>query len=202
MERTLIRERVEKYGVYSLMDWEVVSLITSIKVEVLNQFKNFDELYNKINLLEVTNLQRQKIRGLFEVAFRINAKSDKRIKITSPTDVANLYMSEMKYLKKEEFRVVLLNTKNEVIDTKTISIGTLNSSLVSPREVFKESILESSNSIILLHNHPSGNSSPSKEDVSTTKRLVEAGEIIGIEVLDHIIIGDGQYISLKEMNII
>ena len=154
MERNLIRERVSKYGVYSLMNWEVVSLITSIKVEVLNQFKNFDELYNKTNLLEITDLQRQKLRGLFEVAFRINTKTDKRVKITGPSDVSNLFMSEMKYLKKEEFRVVLLNTKNEVIDTKTISIGTLNSSLVTPREVFKEAILESSLSMILVHNHP------------------------------------------------
>lgn len=107
-------------------------------------------------------------------------------------------MEEMRYLKKEVFKVVLLNTKNEIISDINISIGSLNYSIVHPREVFTEAIKKSANSIILMHNHPSGNPNPSLEDINVTKRLRESGEILGIEVLDHVIIGEGVYYSLKE----
>ncbi|WP_353654952.1 DNA repair protein RadC [Clostridium sp. CCUG 7971] len=104
--------------------------------------------------------------------------------------------------KKEVFKVVLLNTKNEIISDIDVSIGTLNSSLVHPREVFREAIKRSTNKIILMHNHPSGSVEPSKEDKNITSRLIKCGEIIGIEVIDHIIIGDGLYFSFKENMII
>lgn len=107
-------------------------------------------------------------------------------------------MESLRYQYKEIFKVVLLNTKNEIITDIDISIGTLNSSLVHPREVFREAIRRSSNKIILLHNHPSGHAEPSKEDKNITNRLKECGELIGIEVIDHIIIGDGVYFSFKE----
>ncbi len=122
--------------------------------------------------------------------------------VKSPLDVANVFMEEMRYYKKEYFKIILLNTKNQIIAVEDISIGSLNSSLVHPREVFVRAIRKSSSSIILLHNHPSGNPEPSTEDIKITKRLIEAGRIIGIEVLDHIIIGDGKYISLKEISAI
>ena len=108
----------------------------------------------------------------------------------------------IRYLKKEVFKVVLLNTKNEIITDVDVSVGTLNSSLVHPREVFIEAIIRRSNKIILIHNHPSGSIEPSVEDKNITKRLISYGEIIGIEVIDHIIIGDGMYFSFKENMII
>ena len=107
-------------------------------------------------------------------------------------------MESLRYQYKEIFKVVLLNTKNEIITDVDISMGTLNSSLVHPREVFREAIRRSSNKIILLHNHPSGNAEPSNEDKNITNRLKQCGELIGIEVIDHIIIGDGSYFSFKE----
>ncbi len=122
--------------------------------------------------------------------------------IRSPKDVKDIFIDDMRFLEKEHFKVVFLNTKNEVIAFETISIGSLNASIVHPREVFNRAIKKSSASIILLHNHPSGNCEPSKEDINVTKRLIEAGKIIGIEVLDHIIIGDGDYFSLKENSLI
>ena len=100
-------------------------------------------------------------------------------------------------LDRENFVAVLLNTKNEVLDSPTISVGTLSAALVHPREVFKPAIRASAAGVILAHNHPSGNVEPSREDREVTRRLAEAAEIIGIEVLDHVIIGDGHF-SLKE----
>ncbi len=111
-------------------------------------------------------------------------------------------MESLRYEQKEIFKVVLLNTKNEIISDVDVSVGTLNSSLVHPREVFKEAIKRSSNKMILMHNHPSGSVEPSKEDKNITNRLIKCGEIIGIEVIDHIIIGDGLYYSFKENMII
>lgn len=121
-----------------------------------------------------------------------------RFDVHSPKDVANRYMSELRFLEKEVFKVIYLNTKNEILKDENISTGSLNASIVHPREVFKPAIVNSSNAVILMHNHPSGNPFPSQEDIQITKRLSEAGELIGIKVLDHIVIGDGKYHSLKE----
>ena len=98
----------------------------------------------------------------------------------------------------EHFCILCLNTKNKIVGVHTISIGSLNASIVHPREVFKAAILNNASRIICLHNHPSGDPEPSKEDIEITRRLVEAGEIIGIEVLDHVIIGEQRYLSMKE----
>ena len=108
----------------------------------------------------------------------------------------------MRFLKKEYLRVILLNTKNCVISTEDVSIGSLNASIVHPREVFFEAIRKHAASIIICHNHPSGDPTPSNEDISITKRLKECGKIIGIELLDHLIIGDGTFISLKEKGVL
>src|SRR5690606_368061 len=113
-----------------------------------------------------------------------------------------LIMEEMRYLKKEHFRIAILDTKNHIIAIEEISIGNLNSSIVHPREVFNIAIRRTANSIILIHNHPSGDPTPSREDINITNRLIEAGNIIGIKVLDHIIIGDNRYLSFRERNII
>ena len=118
--------------------------------------------------------------------------------VRSPEDAANLMMDKMRFLTQEHFVCLFLNTKNEVISEETIFIGSLNSSIVHPREIFNRAVHLSAASIICLHNHPSGQSLESKEDIDVTKRLVEAGKIMGIDVLDHIIIGDKTYRSLKE----
>ena len=122
--------------------------------------------------------------------------------ITSPGDGAQYLMGRLRNETHEKFIVLLLNTKNEVISIENISIGSLNASIVHPREVFSRAIKRNSASIILAHNHPSGDPSPSQEDIHITRRLKEAGAIIGIPVLDHVIIGDGTYISLKEKELI
>jgi DNA repair protein RadC len=111
-------------------------------------------------------------------------------------------MEDMRYLKKEHLKVVFLNTKNIVIDSKDISIGSLNASVVHPREIYSEAIRKSSSSIVICHNHPSGDPAPSQEDINITKRLFEVGKIIGIDLLDHIIIGDNCFVSLKEKGIL
>ena len=125
-----------------------------------------------------------------------------KIKISDPSTIANLFMGEMRYLQKEHFRVILLDTKNQIIVTEEISVGTLNASIVHPRDVFKVAIKRNANSVVLIHNHPSGDPTPSKEDINITNRLIEAGNLIGIKVLDHLIIGDNRYMSFKEKNLI
>jgi DNA repair protein RadC len=117
--------------------------------------------------------------------------------VKGPEDIVNLVMEEMRYLDREQFRAFLLNTKNQLICQETISIGTLNSSQVHPREVFKSAIKVSAAAIIIVHNHPSGDPTPSKEDLDVTQRVIKAGSILGIEVLDHVIIGDGKFLSFK-----
>jgi DNA repair protein RadC len=121
--------------------------------------------------------------------------------ISSPADVDGLLRGRIANLDRENFVVVLLNTKNEVIEFPTISVGTLSASLVHPREVFKPAIRASAAGVILAHNHPSGRVEPSREDREVTGRLKEAARIIGIEVLDHVILGDG-YFSMKEHGIL
>lgn len=118
--------------------------------------------------------------------------------IRTPQDVSRVLTEELRYLTKEHFVCLFLNTKNHVIGQETLSMGSLNASIVHPREVFCAAIKRSSAAIICAHNHPSGDPTPSPQDIEITKRLVEAGEIIGIDVLDHIIIGDNGYVSLKE----
>jgi DNA repair protein RadC len=127
-----------------------------------------------------------------------SAVPSERTTIRSPKDAANIMMEEMRYHTQEHFVCLYLNTKNHIIGRETIFIGSLNSSIVHPREVYKEAIRRSSASVICLHNHPSGDPAPSREDIDVTRRLQEAGRILGVELLDHIIIGDGRFYSLKE----
>ena len=105
----------------------------------------------------------------------------------------------MSRLDREQIRVVMLDTRNGVIDTEIVSIGTINSCIGHPREIFKSAIVKSAASIIIVHNHPSGDPSPSPEDFALTKRLIEVGKFLGIEVLDHVVIGDGCYCSIKDL---
>ena len=137
-----------------------------------------------------------------ELGRRLSIQSPVNTIIKKPLDIVDFLKEEMKYLPQEHFNAVLLNTKNMVLDVENITIGIVNASLVHPREVFIKAIRKNSTSIILVHNHPSGDPAPSSEDKSITKRLYEAGEIIGIKVIDHIIIGGDDYISFKEMGML
>ncbi len=140
-----------------------------------------------------------KVIAAVELGKRIARSSgEKRYAVGNPGEVAALYMEEMRHLKKEHFKVLLLNTKNEILSAENISIGNLNSSIVHPREVFRNAVKRGAAAIIVIHNHPSGNPSPSQNDLDITRRLSEAGQLLGIPLLDHLIIGDGAFISLKE----
>lgn len=122
--------------------------------------------------------------------------------IKSSSNIADIFMERMRYHKKEHFVCLLINAKGQIIEEAEISIGDLCSSTTHPREVFVEAVRRSAGSVIFVHNHPSGDPSPSEMDVETTKRLMEAGEILGIPVLDHIIIGDGKYVSMRASGMI
>lgn len=138
-----------------------------------------------------------------ELGFRINSsKAMTYGNITQLSQVIDLFMVKLKDLKKETFNVVMLDAKGNVIAVDEISVGDLTSSIVHPRETFQSAVRKSASSVICVHNHPSGDPSPSKDDIETTKRLEQAGRILGIEVLDHVIIGDGIYFSMKEKGII
>lgn len=126
------------------------------------------------------------------------ADPGERPQIRAPGDAANLVMSEMSFLEQEHLRIMLLDTKNRVLDTPTVYKGSLNTSLIRVAELFREAIRSNCASLIVLHNHPSGDPTPSPEDVAVTKQIVDAGRLLDIEVLDHLIIGRQQFVSLKE----
>ena len=140
-----------------------------------------------------------RIAAAVELGKRIAASTqEQRYSLCSSEAVARVFMEEMRRLKKEVFRVVYLNTKNEMVGFEDVSIGIINSSLVHPREVFRTAVKKGVYAVILMHNHPSGNPEPSRNDFMITERLAESGKILGIEVLDHIVIGDGVYYSFKD----
>lgn len=118
--------------------------------------------------------------------------------LNHPREVAAYLIEDMKDLRQEWFRILLLNNRKQVMGYETISVGTLNASLVHPRDVFEKAIRKNASTMILVHNHPSGNPSPSDEDRLLTKRLTDAGTLMGIEVIDHVIVGNGNYYSFKE----
>ena len=122
----------------------------------------------------------------------------KRMKVSTPSDMADFFMEDMRHLKKEHFKVLLLNVRLEVMGLETVSIGDLAGAPVHPRETFEPAIRKGAAAVCFAHNHPSGDPEPSEDDIKVTKRLVECGDILGIRVLDHIIIGDGSFRSLKE----
>ena len=122
--------------------------------------------------------------------------------IKSSSDIADIFMERMRYYKKEHFVSLMINAKGQIIEETEVSIGDLCSSTTHPREVFVDAVRRSAGSVVFIHNHPSGDPAPSEIDVVTTKRLMEAGEILGIPVLDHIIIGDGRYVSMRASGLI
>lgn len=172
-----------------------------------NIFRRDQLLFASANeLMEISGIGMSKatriIAGL-ELGRRLGMiEAYNQISFNNPKSIAEYFYYYYKHTTIEKFNILMLDTKNKLIARNTISIGTINSTIVHPREVFKNAIKKSANSIILVHNHPSGDPRPSEEDIKITKRLKEVGEIMGIMVLDHIIIGDNRYVSLKEINIL
>lgn len=212
------REKLIKYGVESLSNVELLAIILKTGYRQASALEVSRELISShrsgINALvdisveelsEIKGIGPSKASGIMaavELGKRVLISEESRHKINSPTDVSNYLMKEMGDLKKEHFNIIMLDNKNQIIEIHNVSVGSLNSAIVHPREVFKNAVRRSSASIILAHNHPSGNTSPSKEDISITKRLLECGELMGIKVLDHIIVGKNEYFSFKEHRII
>lgn len=140
--------------------------------------------------------------ALLELAKRLGEKRGERSVVTCPEDAADYAAPRLKYENKEHMCVMLLNVKNHIIAWEVVSIGSLTASVVHPREVFKPAIIKGAASIILVHNHPSGDPTPSKEDLEVTARMVQVGRVMDISVLDHIIIGGDSFISMKEKGVI
>ena len=205
------RERLKSKGIESLNDSELLALI----LEKGTNGENIIDLSHrvissfgleKLNSLSLSELMKIKGIGLakaaklvaaFELSKRVNSGKICEKVVNNASDIANYYMEKLRDKKKEYFIAVFLDSKNKIIKDEIISIGTLNSSLVHPREVFKEAIKNSANSIILVHNHPSGDCEASDKDYEINKKLKETGRLVDIKVLDHIIIGKDNFLSLK-----
>lgn len=213
------RERLFKLGVESLSVQEVLALILgrgttgeSVMVTAQKLLSVFGNLKNiaAASIEELTEIKgigpakAAQIKAAFELNKRLEASSNEEPKPTvkSPEDAIKVVKNKLKGKKKEHFLVLSLNTRNHLINDHTISIGSLDSSIVHPREVFKEAISSSAASVIFIHNHPSGDPTPSEDDIKLTKRLIETGEILGIDVLDHIIMCDNDYLSMKGKNLL
>jgi DNA repair protein RadC len=211
------RERLLEAGPSALSDGELLGLLfgigsrekTAVELasEVISEAGGLHGLYDVSvhELMEVNGIGEAKtciILAAVELGRRIGqVRNPGRPVISSPADVDRLLRGRIANLDRENFIVVLLNTKNEVIGTPLVSVGTLSAALIHPREVFKPAIRSSAASVILAHNHPSGTVEPSREDSEVTRRLGEAAAILGIEVLDHVIVGDGHF-SMKEHGIL
>jgi len=208
------RERLQKFGVEALSAQEILALILgrgiageSVMMTVqrlLSQFGNLKGIASASveELSQVKGIglaKASQIKAAFELANRLEGYSEvgKKPLVKTPDEVVNLVKGRLKGKKKEHFLALLLDTRNQLIKVSEISVGSLDTSIVHPREVFKEAISASAASVIFVHNHPSGDPEASEDDIKLTKRLAEAGEIVGIEVLDHIIITDKKYLSLK-----
>jgi DNA repair protein RadC len=208
------RERFKKHGPQSLSNHELIAILlrTGTKEESVLQLSNrLLTQFEGLRLLKSATLEEMtEIKGIgqtkaiqilaaVELGRRVsNLAFNERYVIRSPEDGANYMMNDMRFLSQEHFVCLYLNTKNQVIHKQTIFIGSLNASIVHPREVFREALKRSAASLIALHNHPSGSPEPSREDIEVTKRLAECGKIIGVDLLDHLIIGDNKFVSLKE----
>lgn len=207
------RERMVKDGADKLSNQELLAILLRTGTQQESVFSLAGRILQKMGsirrLSEASIDELKKIKGIgtakavqikagVELGRRVAIKQSSLVTIRSPQDAAQYLMELLKLEQQEKFYVLYLNTKNQVVYEKAVFVGSLNASIVHPREVFKEAVKWSAASIIVSHNHPSGDPDPSREDIEVTKRLVEAGTILGIECLDHIIVGDGRFISLKE----
>jgi DNA repair protein RadC len=208
------RERFLRQGPESLSNQELLAILlrTGTKEEsVLTLANRVLVQFEKLHALKHATVEEMKeIKGIgeakaiqllaaIELGKRLAQKEiDNKYTIRSPEDAANFLMPFMTSLQQENFVALYLNVKNQIIHQQTVFIGSLNASIVHPREIYRVAVRRAAAAIIVAHNHPSGNPVPSPEDIDVTKRLLEAGQILGIDLLDHIIIGDHQFVSLKE----
>ena len=210
-------EKCEQYGAENLTDAELLAVLlrTGTKGEnslqlakrilhpdfaqegILNIHQwSMEQLLGVKGIGKVKSIQ---ILCLSELAKRLSkAEAQSGLNFSAPETIAQYYMEDMRHRKKEAMKLLLLNSKTKLIGESELSLGTVNTTLVSPREVFVEALRRNAVAVILLHNHPSGDPTPSKQDVLVTRRVTEAGRLIGVELLDHIIIGDNCFISLRD----
>jgi DNA repair protein RadC len=208
------RERLQRLGPESLSAQELLEAVMgmggageSVMKTAQRLLEKFDSIQGiaEASVEELCNVKgiglakACQIKAAFELANRWDRceHNKNKVVIKTPEDAYNELKGMFRGKKKEYFLAIFLDTRNHVIKCAEISIGSLDTSIVHPREVFKEAIVASASSIIVAHNHPSGNPEASQDDVNLTKRLKEAGDLVGIGVVDHIIVGDGKYISLK-----
>lgn len=208
------RERLINYGAPALSNAELIAIILRTGVGGENVLRIAERLLITFDGLPglaragVTEIQEIRgvgpakavqIKAALEMGRRVlTAAPEERPKVTSPADAAGLLMSEMMFLEQEHLRLILLDTRNGVLGTPTVYVGSLNTSVVRVAELFRAALKENAAAMIVAHNHPSGDPSPSPEDVQVTRKLVEAGQLLDISVLDHIIIGRQRFVSLKE----
>ncbi|MCA9872849.1 MAG: DNA repair protein RadC [Anaerolineales bacterium] len=202
--------RLQENGTAALSTAEVLASIVQthdaldLATDMLNQFGSLAALsratISELCLFDgVGESQAGRIKAALELGRRmVSEPQDERPRVASPADAANLVMSEMMHLEQEHLRLILLDTRNRVLGTPTIYVGSLNTSVVRVGELFRAAIRSNAAAVIVLHNHPSGDPSPSPEDVNVTRQLVQAGKLVDIEVLDHVVIGYQRYASLKE----
>ncbi|MCG3149718.1 MAG: hypothetical protein PCFJNLEI_03183 [Verrucomicrobiae bacterium] len=214
------RERLWKHGAAKLKTEELIAILlrTGMKGKsaialAAEMLADNSHSLNALAKLEQAELASKKgvgrikaiqLKAAFELARRMTEETIHREPINDPAQAAACVREEFRSEDREVFRVLLLDTKNRLIRICQVTVGTVNASLVEPREVFKQAITHSATSIILAHNHPSGDPTPSSEDIAITKRLVKAGELLNISVHDHVIIGYGRerdYVSLKELGL-
>lgn len=211
------RERLQNLGAEALSSQELLALILGrgIKGEsvmvtaqrLLSAFGNIQKI-SQASLEELSSVKgvgpakASQLKAVFELAKRSGNDSGEKITVRSSKDVVKLAWQKLKDKKKEHFLILCLDTRSNLIKTGDISIGTLDTNLVHPREVFKEAIQSLAASIILVHNHPSGDPEPSEDDLIITRRLIESGKILGINVIDHIIITKNGFFSFKEKGLI
>lgn len=195
------RERLVQYGPRGLEDWELMALLLGTpRPDLARELVRED-----LQQLSLESLQERPGVGLarastvlaaVELGRRLHRQTGPPV--TSPQE-AYLLVADMAELRKEHFRCLYLDARRRLLSSETISIGTLTASLVHPREVFQPAVARSAASVLVAHNHPSGDPEPSAEDLALTRRLRQAGDILGIELVDHLVVGRGSYVSLKEL---
>lgn len=211
------RERLVAHGPASLSDAQLLAIIirngragrsaVDLGRELLERFGSLAGI-EQAGIKEICAVpgigpaKAAEIKAAIELGRRYQKPSLAGASFCSSGDIAAYYRPRMKDLKKEMFRCALLDTKNKLIREEVISVGSLSASIVHPRDAFKPAVRESAAAVIFIHNHPSGDIKPSQEDILLTRRLVQAGEVLGIQVLDHIIIGDGEHFSFRDNGMI
>lgn len=204
------KEKLIKYGLNSLTDYELISIIIEGNHErCLNSSKELCQKYSldKIQRMSPSQLMKEfdiglanacKIISAFELGERAKIEDDNVLTISCAEDVSKILLPQIQSLNQEYLFVIYLNTRKKVLSEETLFIGSLNESLINPREIFKKGLEKNASAIILAHNHPSGNPTPSEADIKSTKEIIKIGHLMGIDVLDHIILGKGNYWSLAE----